>query len=81
MGPEIKGVVSVVDCPEARLSSRLSRESVLRRDSTVLRPSGVGGAMEGLRVGMGAGGGGAMNSSWIRGTSLVCPSSRESCSE
>lgn len=54
MGPETKGVVSVAYCPEPRLS----RESELRRDSTILRPSGVGGAMEGLRVGVGAGGGG-----------------------
>src|SRR6266702_2028645 len=49
------GTAGAVYCPELRLSSRLCRESVLRRDSTLLRPSGVRGGIEGLGVSAGGG--------------------------
>jgi hypothetical protein len=50
MSPGISGVVSVAYCPAPHLSSCQRREFVLRRDSTFLHPSGIGGAMEGLFV-------------------------------
>jgi hypothetical protein len=52
VGPGAAVVVTAAYCSEPLLSPWLGRISVLRRDSMLLRPSGVGGAMEGLRVGV-----------------------------
>jgi hypothetical protein len=76
MGTGAAVIAAMEYCPEPRFSSWPDHESVLRRESMLLRPSGTGGRIEGLRIGVEA-----MISSRIWIASIVCPGSRSSCSE